>query len=99
LSAAASDFRWLHGAARVRGNAVPEPRHCARDFCADCGSPAPSAAEDGTVMLPAGALDTRLPALPAVHAYVGAKAPWVSIADPWPQFDGPPPAELSDSFR
>jgi hypothetical protein len=34
-----------------------------------------------------------------VHVYVGSKAPWYSITDPWPQFaELPPAAELKDYF-
>ena len=45
------------------------------------------------VRVPAGSLDTELGTLPAVHLYVGSKAPWDDITDPWPQFDELPPRE------
>ena len=55
----------------------------------------PSAAgAAATVMLPAGSIDTALSPLPAVHLYVGSKAPWHEIADAWPQFAELPPADL-----
>jgi hypothetical protein len=51
-------------------------------------------------MLPAGAIDTELAPLPAVHLYVGSKAPWYAITDAWPQFDElPPPEQLKDWFQ
>jgi hypothetical protein len=94
-------FRWDRGEARVRSYAVPNPRRYGTDFCADCGSLAPSAPPgSATVMLPAGAIDTPLPALPVVHLYVGSKAPWFEIADAWPQFaELPPPERLTEYFQ
>jgi hypothetical protein len=88
-------FRWQRGEARVRRYIAPETRQYRTDFCGDCGSPMPSAAgAAATVMLPAGSIDTALPPLPAVHLYVGSKAPWHEIADAWPQFAELPPADL-----
>jgi hypothetical protein len=71
------------------------------DFCADCGSSVPSAAAGSeTAMLPAGAIDSPLPALPAVHLYSGSKAPWYEITDSWPRFEElPPPERLTEFFR
>jgi hypothetical protein len=61
------------------------------------------------VYLPAGAIDdpwkspkgdTELAPLPAVHLYVGSKAPWYAITDAWPQFDElPPPERFKDWFQ
>jgi hypothetical protein len=93
-------FRWVRGAQRVRRYSLPAPRRYATEFCADCGSPAPSAPESSTtVMLPAGAIDTPLGPLPAVHVYVGSKAPWYHIADSWPQLDEMPPPEQLTELR
>jgi hypothetical protein len=94
-------FRWVRGAERVRRYALPAPRHYATDFCGECGSFAPSVvAGSPTVMLPAGAIDTPLGPLPAVHLYAGSKAPWYEIADAWPQFAELPPSErLTGLFR
>jgi hypothetical protein len=97
-------FRWDRGESRVRNYALdrgsaanagaicgPEYR---TDFCADCGSLVPSAAPNAPmVMLPAGAIDSPLPPLPALHLYVGSKAPWYEIADAWPQFAELPPSQ------
>jgi hypothetical protein len=94
-------FRWIRGKERVKRYALPAPRHYATNFCADCGSLAPSAPVGSpTVMLPAGAIDTPLPRLPAVHLYVGSKAAWHDIRDAWPQFAELPPAgRLTELFR
>jgi hypothetical protein len=56
--------------------------------------------ESPTVMLPAGAIDSPLPALPALHLYVASKAPWHEIAGAGPQFaELPPPEQLTEAFR
>ena len=94
-----SAFRWTSGAERVRHYALPAPRQYASDFCGDCGSLVPSVAA-GSAMLPAGSIDTRLAPLPAVHLYVGSKAPWYEIADAWPQFaELPPPERLAELIQ
>ena len=80
-------FRWDRGEAQIRSFAMPAPRQYRADFCGDCGSPVPSATgASEAAMLPAGAIDSPLPPLPVVHLYVGSKAPWYEITDPWPQF-------------
>jgi hypothetical protein len=108
LLSAASAFRWLRGEARIRHFAPPAslgspqrgpPRQYGSDFCADCGSPVPCVSAGApTIMLPAGAVDTQLAPLPAVHLYVESKAPWVAITDAWPQFAELPPAERFTEF-
>jgi hypothetical protein len=92
-------FRWDRGQTRIRRYALPLPKQYATDFCGECGSPVPSVGSE-LAMLPAGAIDSPLPALAAVHLYVGSKGPWYEIADSWPQFDGlPPPERLTEVFR
>jgi hypothetical protein len=93
-------FEWTRGAAQVRHHAMPAPRRYGTDFCADCGSPVPSAPQGSpAAMLPAGAIDTPLPRLPAVHLHVGSKAEWYEIADAWPQFEElPPPERVTELF-
>lgn len=85
-------FRWLRGAERLARYTLRGRRYTA-EFCADCGSPVPSAVLGSrAVMLPAGAVDTPLPRPSAVHAYVGSKAAWYEITDTRPQYDAEPPA-------
>jgi hypothetical protein len=107
---AASSFRWLSGERRTRRYALPPPRQYSTDFCADCGGAVPSVlGGQPTVMLPAGSIDSALPELPlfgdfqgspAVHLYVGSKAPWYTIADGWPQFEElPPPERFTEFFQ
>jgi hypothetical protein len=97
----AETFRFVAGRERSRRYALPPPRQYATEFCADCGSPAPSApAGSPTVMLPAGAIDTPLPPLPSVHLYVASKAAWYDIPGAWPQFaELPPPERFAELFQ
>jgi hypothetical protein len=94
-------FRWDRGEARIRSYALPSPRRYATDFCSECGSLVPSAAAGSDAAgLPAGAIDSPLRPLPAVHLYVGSKAPWYEISDSWPRFaELPPPEQLTEVFR
>jgi hypothetical protein len=83
----AAGFRWLRGAERVRTYTTNEPRRYRAAFCSTCGSAAPLPSDDlSTLWLPAGAIDTALGALPALHLHVDAKAPWDEITDTWPRF-------------
>jgi len=87
-------FRWVRGAEGVSSYAPPAPHRYLTCFCSSCGSPVPHTTGDSqNVGLPAGAIDTPLPRLPAAHLCVGSKAPWYEIGDAWPQFDGLPPPE------
>jgi hypothetical protein len=97
----ATAFRFVAGVERVRRYALPAPRQYATDYCADCGSATPSATPGGpTVMLPAGAIDTPLPRLPAVHLYVASKAAWYDIPAGGPQFaELPPPERFTEYFQ
>ena len=83
LLAPTAQFRWLRGETRIRRYALPAPRADTRaDFCADCGSPVPSAGRRPTVGHAAGRRDRqRLAAVAGVHLYVGSKAPWYTITD------------------
>jgi hypothetical protein len=94
LLVARDAFRWGRGEERVQHYAMGPPRRYGTDFCVGCGSPAPGVRSgSATVMLPAGAIDSPLPALPALHLYVGSKAPWCEIAGSGPQFAELPPPE------
>jgi hypothetical protein len=97
----AEEFRFVSGEERVVHHPLPAPRRYATNFCADCGSPMPSTqAGAPNVMLPAGAIDTPLPQLPAVHFYVDSKAAWYDIPGAAPQFaELPPPHLLAELFR
>jgi hypothetical protein len=92
--ASADKLRWTRGAEQVRTYRVPEAKLYATSFCAQCGGRLPSLFERiGRYNIPVGSLDTVLRAKPALHIYVGSKAPWFDITDPLPQFDAMPPRE------
>jgi len=58
-----------------------------RAFCRVCGSKAPLVLLGGTIALvPAGLLDDDPDVRPALHMFVGPKAPWWEIEDGLPQF-------------
>jgi hypothetical protein len=86
-------LHWTKGQQRVQTYVATTPRHHGHvfGFCNDCGSPMPSSAPGSpAAKLPAGAVDSPLPALPILHVYVGSKAPWYEITDSWPQLDVAP---------
>jgi hypothetical protein len=59
-----------------------------RGFCRVCGSRAPSPSRDGaSYFVPAGLLDDDPGETPALHIFVGSKAPWWTIDDDLPKFD------------
>lgn len=94
LLVATDAFRWRSGQKRVRHFALPASRTYAADFCAACGSAVPLVMVGSPLaMLPAGAIDSVLPTLPAVHLYVGSKAAWCEIGGAGEQFTESPPAE------
>lgn len=59
-----------------------------RSFCRVCGSRVPSKSRDGMLyFVPAGLLDDDPGVRPALHMFVGSKAPWWDITDDLPQFE------------
>ncbi|HJR69174.1 MAG TPA: GFA family protein, partial [Gammaproteobacteria bacterium] len=101
LFAPVDSFRWRSGQERVRHYALPAPRTYAADFCVVCGSSVPLVmAGSPLALLPAGAIDTPLPRLPAVHLYVDSKAGWCEIGGADPQFaELPPPERFTELFQ
>ncbi len=58
-----------------------------RSFCRVCGSIAPDKAPNlQTMYVPAGLLDDDPEVRPALHLFVGSKAPWWEITDGLPQY-------------
>jgi hypothetical protein len=88
-----AQFRWTSGEALVREFKVPEARFHTSAFCARCGAKVPRASpERGTVVVPAGSLDTDPGMRPQAHIFTADKAPWFEIAGALPQFAAMPPA-------
>jgi hypothetical protein len=71
-----------------------------RAFCRVCGSRAPSDSGDGThCIVHAGLLDDDPGVKPALHMFVGSKAPWWEITDDLPQFEEWVPGYGPDSSK
>jgi len=71
-----------------------------RAFCRVCGSRVPSRSRDGTLyFVPAGLLDDDPGVKPALHMFVGSKAPWWDIRDDLPQFEAWVPGYGPDEQR
>jgi hypothetical protein len=95
VAAQASQLTWTSGADLVTVFEAPllrEPPHYRNAFCRVCGSPVPVALE-GTdlVVLHAGVLDGEPATRPFRHVFVGEGAPWHTITDDMPRFDGRAP--------
>jgi hypothetical protein len=83
-------FDWIAGADAVAEYQSSE--HGVRSHCRHCGSVAPTLMpEAGFAIAPAGNLEGDLGIRPQMHAFVGSKAPWYTIADALPQHDANPP--------
>ena len=82
----AADFRLTKGAELAQSYESSPGSH--RVFCRACGSRAPSRSPDGALwFVPAGLLDDDPGVKPALHMFVGSKAPWWDIRDDLPQFE------------
>ena len=84
--ARAMGFGWLAGEDHIsRFQSSPSVR---RAFCRVCGAKLPLVFADlGHVVIPAGTLDDDPGSRPALHFYVGSKAPWYEITDALPQIE------------
>ena len=85
-----ADFALLCGDDQIASYASsPEVR---RTFCRRCGSTLQfiSARRPGTFSLALGTLDDDPGEKPALHIFVGSKAPWFRITDASPQHEGRP---------
>ena len=92
-----SGFRFSRGAELVASYQMDSGyRSC---FCRVCGSSAPLVFEgEELVSIPAGMIDGDPGVRPALHVFVGSKAPWHEITDEAPQFETYPPGyEPADS--
>ncbi len=86
-----ADFRWTRGEALIADYKLPAAARFGLAFCRHCGGSTPRVA-GGTVVVPAGPLDTDPMMRPLAHIFVASKAPWFEIADTIPQLaEAPPP--------
>jgi hypothetical protein len=80
------DFKLTRGKELIQ--AYESSAGTRRSFCRVCGSRAPSETGDGQLyFVPAGLLDDDPGVKPALHMFVGSKAPWWDITDRLPQFE------------
>ncbi len=82
-----TQFRFLRGEDLIQAH-QPSTGTYANRFCRSCGSNAPWVnVERKLVLVPAGLLDDDPGVRPALHMFVGSKAPWWEIADGARQFE------------
>ncbi len=81
-----ADFKLTQGAKLIQTYESSPGNH--RAFCRVCGSRAPSRSRDSDIyFVPAGLFDDAPGVKPALHIFVGSKAPWWEITDELPQFE------------
>jgi len=87
----AKDFRWVSGEGLITWFESSPGNH--RGFCSRCGSPLLSRFDSrpDRYGLPLGCLDTDPGVRPAMHVFVGSKAPWFEITDSLPRHEDAPP--------
>jgi len=94
-----SAFRFLRGEDLIQ-TYQSAPGGYSTAFCGVCGSSAPwVVGERQLVFVPAGLLDDDPGVRPALHMFVGSKAPWWEITDNAPQFEEWVPGYGPDADR
>jgi hypothetical protein len=88
--APAASLKWNAGEEAI--GSYESSERGARTFCRRCGSvvPLPLRGTD-LVIAPAGNLEDDPGIRPQAHLFVGSKAPWYTITDSLPQYEGFPP--------
>jgi hypothetical protein len=86
-----ADFVVTKGAELI--DRYPSSQTVQRSFCRKCGAKFTFdwANSPEHLWLAVGTLDTELDMKPTFHIFVASKAPWFTITDDLPQFDGYPP--------
>ena len=81
----AGALRWLRGEALVARFDLPQARSFATAFCRTCGAPMPHLTRSGRqAIVPAGAFDDRLGAVPDRHLHWASRADWYVHGDSLP---------------
>ncbi len=82
---------FVRGEDRLKSFKLPSARIFAQVFCGRCGSPMPRVdRERSLAVVPFGSLDDDPGRGSDDHIFTGSMAPWFTIADELPQFDGLP---------
>lgn len=85
-------LHWVRGEERVRSFHVPGAQFFTNCFCPTCGAKLPRAdASRGLAVVPASSLDDDPGVRPAMHVFVGSKAPWFELTDALPRHDAAAP--------
>lgn len=72
-----SSLKWLTGESLLARYEVPEAKRFYNCFCSKCGSPMPRVIEQlDAVLVPAGSVDGKLPALPQHRIFWESRADW-----------------------
>ena len=91
LFASAARLTWLSGDDNIATYTVPETRH-AKSFCKTCGAALPRLQADGSLIVPAGSLDTPAPMPPDAHIFMADRADWDEDLGAITRFDHLPQA-------
>lgn len=75
LFSTSTSFTWLSGQDGIKLFNVPGTRF-ETTFCTNCGSVLPTVKADGSVVTPAGSLDSEVKIRPYYHIFMGSKADW-----------------------
>jgi hypothetical protein len=89
IFAKVSAFKWITGEDRISHYQVPDTRF-AKSFCSQCSSALPGLRPHGSVLIPAGSLDSEFTIKPKAHILCDSRAKWDENLDSLPQFAGLP---------
>ena len=90
LFSTTAEITWLSGQENVRTFRLPGTRH-AKSFCRECGAAVPNVQMDGALLVvPAGALDSRIEVRPEAHICYASRADWAEGLEDVPRIDGLP---------
>lgn len=85
LFSATAKLTWLAGEDQVATYRLPSTRH-AKSFCKTCGSALPRQ-DPGSLVVPAGSLESPVPIRPDAHIFVASRADWDRELETVPMID------------
>lgn len=91
LFTSAENIRWLSGEDAVKRFELETTKYFARAFCSECGSALPwISRRDGSIVIPAGALDDDPEVRPQHRIFCADEAEWCRDVASIPRCDGTP---------
>jgi hypothetical protein len=91
LGTALDGVRFTRGEAELSSYKLPDAKHFTHTFCKSCGSSMPRLDQArGIAIVPMGSLDDDPGVRPSAHIFAGSQAPWDTISDELPRYDGYP---------